>query len=454
MLLSNPIGFNAGSGGAARYVPPAFRAAGTDGRGDERAVTDGPSSLYPTRSLHDVALSTGGCGGGGNSFLNAALFLLTATTAMPCHNSCKPTPSYKRTPPSSGEQSVSDCSVADCSVGSTKEDGYCNCVKANGKRQHQHQPQRVRRFSVSGAGMAEQEPACDINALERSVVRAAEDFLGCTRCHRLSPAAPARDATDNADLINSESSAYQSGASSCQQSSETDLWAKLWQVTSGSEQNQATSERGAGVELEGQGQEWIGFALSLRYSDLGHLDGQCSIVEFLERRVGVAREHGQRTEEQTGKPHLLDDDEGSVSTLETATAKLPLVTGGHGINNAPAELRNQTRNEQGVVDDKTTKQRERENDQEHHCNPAGSCEEREPEVLAAVLVFAAGLLSKRDRAELHRQAEKACGVSSASHGVGNARFLALACGLGHRAVEADLQLPAEKVIAMQMCGFM
>ena len=65
-------------------------------------------------------------------------------------------------------------------------------------------------------------------------------------------------------------------------------------------------------------------------------------------------------------------------------------------------------------------------------------------VAIAVLIFGSGL-SKRDRAELHGQAEKAGGVASSSLGVGTARFLTLTCGLGGMGAAVELKLSAEKV---------
>ncbi|CAM9479783.1 unnamed protein product, partial [Laminaria digitata] len=64
-------------------------------------------------------------------------------------------------------------------------------------------------------------------------------------------------------------------------------------------------------------------------------------------------------------------------------------------------------------------------------------------VVVAVLVFGSEL-SKRDRAELHGQAEKAGGVASSSLGVGPARFLTLTCGLGGIGAAVEVKLSAEK----------
>ncbi|CAN0157154.1 unnamed protein product, partial [Pylaiella littoralis] len=70
-------------------------------------------------------------------------------------------------------------------------------------------------------------------------------------------------------------------------------------------------------------------------------------------------------------------------------------------------------------------------------------EAEEVTVLLAVLVFGSEL-SKRDRAELHDQAEKADGVASSSHGVGDGRFLSLTYGLGSRVAAVELELSPEK----------
>ena len=68
-------------------------------------------------------------------------------------------------------------------------------------------------------------------------------------------------------------------------------------------------------------------------------------------------------------------------------------------------------------------------------------------VVVGLLVFGSEL-SKRDRAELHGEAEKASGVASSSHGVGGGRFLSLTCGLGSRAGAVELELSAEQVRAV------
>ncbi|CAM9909406.1 unnamed protein product, partial [Sphacelaria rigidula] len=96
-------GFSSVSGGANRYVPPAFRP-GARGKGDQdggehsmaAAVKDATESSNTTRSLDRLARSPAGRGGGADdAFLSAVLFLLTAavpTEATPS-SGCKRRPS-------------------------------------------------------------------------------------------------------------------------------------------------------------------------------------------------------------------------------------------------------------------------------------------------------------------------------------------------------------------------
>lgn len=218
-------------------------------------------------------------------------------------------------------------------------------------------------------------------------------------------------------------------------------WAKLKQVTQSWSQAPET--------LWGDGREWVGLELSLRSSDIASAEGQQGIVEFLHGVVasgGDSREHPRASE--TGLDNVW------VSYTSNSNA-------GHAGGNVAGANRGDgggrsTRN--------TAKTFAKRKCTESGPKPRREEGEKEEEVVVVeeegkdhdlirvkgrnavgAVLMCSTLLSKRDRAELHGQAQLADGITSGSYGVGDARFLVLTCGFEELKTEVDVELSHEKV---------
>lgn len=210
-------------------------------------------------------------------------------------------------------------------------------------------------------------------ALARSAVRAAEEQLGCGDCRLIvSEEVPADKSTTNSFSRSSEDDG-------CTR----DWWAQLRQVEQRSEKEEKS---------------WIGVELSLRWSDGYCSEGQAAIIGFLRSLVG-------RKEAEDGE---RESENGVKAGARQTTAKPE--DGKNGRVSSEDEEENRS---SGAL----------------HESPEDRDSDSVGVIAAAVLVFG-GELSKRDRAGLHGHAEKTVGVESSSHGVGDARFLALRCDLG------------------------
>lgn len=327
--FTSAAGFDPNSGGAPRYVPPAYRnvAGGRDSRGDHTKVGG-----HGTRSLTEVeSFQSGGRRG---RHLLAAFFLRAASTALPS----SPNHEFKRS--NSAERALSTAAMM---------------------------------------------------GLACSAMRVAEKQLGCGDCRLIvSEDVPAEESTT---ISFSRSSEGDDGT--------RDWWAKLWQVEQRSEKQEERS--------------WIGVELSLRWSDVYCSDGQAAIIGFLRSLVGLREEEegGERESENGVKAGARQ----TAAILEDGTGKTP---------SSEDEEKKRT---SGALDEIT---------EDRGSDSVG--------VIADVVLVFGGELSKRDRAGLHSHAEKTEGVESSSHGVGDARFLALRCGLGGGSSTAvGLQLSREQV---------
>lgn len=216
----------------------------------------------------------------------------------------------------------------------------------------------------------------------------------------------------------------------------------------------------------------MGLKLSLRSSDVGHVDGQAAIVDFLKSRIGeyqqIEDNGGCESSTSCGEPSSPATEASNVDIQDTLLhAGDADHTAQDGVTTHADESVGYLNPRDGCNAEYADGQSEghRRNDPNNH----GEAQERGirgdprreneiPEmsskcgtvvVVVDLAVFVFGReLSKRDRAELHRQAEAADGVVSSSHGVGEARFLTLTCGaLAGQAVSTaqGVELSSEKV---------
>ncbi|CAN0157220.1 unnamed protein product, partial [Pylaiella littoralis] len=283
-------GFSSSSGGATRYVPPAFRNYGgcsgdKDGDGG-RAVCH----TSAVRSLGEVDAADGSKRGS-SRLLSAALFLLTAT----------PAGSTSTRTEGAGLRKARDI----------KEEGTSRGGGA----------------SRSGSSAGNQTSAL------RAAARAAEDKIGCNDCVHLFPeshcfnavvaaAAAAADvaispeeSTQDREHISDKHSTRSTGASSensrkntgydsnrgnreeqdgrsgksSSSSSSNEWWSRLRQAERGWIASQTGRREGSTtVPAAGEGwarDSWAGLELQLRSSDLRSPDGQTAIVDFLKGSV-------------------------------------------------------------------------------------------------------------------------------------------------------------------------
>ncbi|CAN0287279.1 unnamed protein product, partial [Hapterophycus canaliculatus] len=395
-------GFSSSSGGATRYVPPAFRnAVGGD---EDKAA--GPADGCARRLGEIVAID-----GGRNTrrFVTAALFLLTTT----CVSSAART------------------------VGRGKERGSEETSQGGG--------------GSESTGETDDSIA-PLSLPLRSAARSAKAELGCDDYRRL----PA-----------------ESGVLGSSDGQNNSWWVKLRQADRGwlstdPEQRLSTDpeqREGATTSASGDKPEreaWVGLELQLRASDVCCAEGQAAIVNFLKGRLGT-----QVPREQDGEEGG-DEDEDARSLVETRSpdgAEQEPCTISSGAEARPVATSRDERHEMGGMPSggsgsvtechrRETVERGRRVDEDATVGAGGAqrqrADDRPPKigkyasVLVAVLVFGREL-SKRDRAELHGQAERVGGVASASHGMGDERFLTLTCGLGGRAGAVELELSPEKV---------
>lgn len=208
-------------------------------------------------------------------------------------------------------------------------------------------------------------------------------------------------------------------------------WAKLKQVMQSWSQAPEISW--------GDGKEWVGLELSLRSSDIGSAEGQQGIVEFLHEVVASGGDsRGQHRASETG----LDN----AWVSYTSNSNVGHAGGNVAGANRGDERRSTRNTAKTLAKRKCTEsgpepRREEEEEEGKDCDPIrvnGGI------AVGAVLMFSS-LLSKRDRAELHGQAQLADGITSGSYGVGEARFLVLTCGLEELKTEVDVELSHEKV---------
>lgn len=228
--------------------------------------------------------------------------------------------------------------------------------------------------------------------LARSAMRVAEKQLGCGDCRLIvSEEVPAKESTTNSFSRSSEGD-----------DGSRDWWAQLREAEQRSEKQEESS--------------WIGVELSLRWGDVYCSDGQAVIIGFLRSLVGLKEE-----QEGGGEPK--------------------------GENGVKADMRQTTEKPEDGKGERLSWEDEEKNRslEALHEIPEDRDSDSVGVILEVVLVFG-GELSKRDRAGLHSHAEKTVGVESSSHGVGDARFLALRCGLGGgSSTTAGLQLSREQV---------
>eukprot|EP00903_Cladosiphon_okamuranus_P011605 g10915.t1 len=425
-------GFNSSAGGATRYVPPPFR--NTAGSSDKNG--DGLVGHGHARSLGEVTATDGRSGT--RRFLNAAVFLLTATPA-----------------PTEVVETVIEAGTGEGSSGGSR---------------------------AGGTGLS--LPLC-------STARAAKDGLGCNDCRILSPdpraAATAADSTaataqadvamgreqleisdnlfsSNCDVVTSGSSTAIRGDRGQQggdrDGSSDDWWMRLGEVEQGwtpseTDQYERSSSHKTGKARDGE--SWIGLHLMLRPSDVHCEEGRTAIVDFLKARVGkqvAPRE--EEEEEEEGHAGGRENDRArvprkthpqEVNRPSPAAANASMAAGREGgareqVSGIPSKSSSSSSNEQrGPRAVATSASDGAVRESEPH--PTRQAARRDVVVVVAVLVFGSEL-SKRDRAELHGQAEKAGGVASSSHGVGGGRFLSLTCGLGSREGAVELELSPEK----------
>lgn len=440
----SPLGFGSSSGGATRYVPPAFRNTG-GGSGDKDEDGGHADCHTSVRSLGEVTAAGDGTRGSGR-FLRAALFLLTATTAAP-------------------------------TATRTEEAG----------------PRKIRatKKEIIGNGSASTSVSTSTGrptSALRAAARAAKDKLGCKDCLHLSAETGCdaidsrkesagdskkirdKQSTTNAGVSNVNNSSSNSSNSS---SSSNEWWSRLRQAERGWIANETGRQEGStAITAAGAawgGGSWAGLELKLRRSDMWSPDGRTAIVDFLKGRVGVghlvSRKEEERQDEKAGagsegirSPEEIQPPESAEPielTAAPAIAKSPAAARGGergGVSGGRRDLSITTsssagHNNVGGAVEAPTDGAGAVQEWGRSSNP-DQAQEREVAVLLAVLVFGSEL-SKRDRAELHGQAENTEEVASSSHGVGDGRFLSLTCGLGSRAAAVELDLSPEKVFLVQ-----
>ncbi|CAB1106885.1 unnamed protein product [Ectocarpus sp. CCAP 1310/34] len=439
-------GFSSTSGGATRYVPPAFRTPTGGGDGGHPAAGH-------TRSLGEID-----AGEGRRStprFLSAALFLLTAAS------------------------------------------GSAETRRVGGGQGQEEET------GGSGAFETDRRRVAVLSLPLRSAALAAQEHLECESFRQLSPRQPgglgdaaAAEATPDptaaaaaaADVASgrdkSRSGADRTGGSNESGNddprqepgsrdigmSDDDWWtrlrlfqrsSRLARESSESEDRATTTKKEEEEKPIGEDGAWVGLELRLRPSDVSHDEGQAAIVDFLKGRVGDQAVPGGGRE---GAPQPAEDSRGPSARAEVEPPRAPAAAksptggeGGGGGGGGPRELDSNPEHERrapegggdGGADGAaaaavgaSVSLPQQPEDDDHLRRAEGGGGEAST-VLVAVLVFGAEL-SKRDRAGLHGQAEKAGGVTSASHGVGEGRFLALACRLGGRAGAVELELSPEK----------
>lgn len=325
----------------------------------------------------------------------------------------------------------------------------------------------------------------------RSAALAAREQLGCERFRQLSPRQPgglgdaaapaaAADPAVAGDVASgrdkSRSGFDRTGGSNenCNDDrrqeagsrdigSDDDWWTRLrlsqrsspLARESSEREDPATTTKKEEEEPIGEDGAWVGLELRLRPSDVSYDEGQAAIVDFLKGRVGDQAVSGEGRE---GAPQPAEDSRGPYVRAEVEPPRAPAAAkspagGERGGGGGPGEPKGNPERERsapegggggGAVEAAVSAgmmppQQREEDDRLRRTEEGGAST-----VLVAVLVFG-GELSKRDRAGLHGQAEKAAGVASSSHGVGQGRFLALACGLGGRAGTVELELSPENV---------
>ncbi|CAM9813795.1 unnamed protein product [Ectocarpus sp. 4 AP-2014] len=375
-------GFNSRSGGATRYVPPAFRTPTGGGDGD------GPPACH-TRSLGEIDAGEGRRGA--PRFLSAALFLLTAASGF---RQLSP-----RQPGGLGDATAAEAAADPAAAAAAAADDDDDV--ARGRDKSRSGANRTGGSNESGNDDPRQE------AGSRDV---GSDDDWWTRL-RLS----------------------QRSSRLARESSESE--------------DPATTTKKEEEKPTGEGDTWVGLELRLRPSDVSYDEGQAAIVDFLKGRVGDQAVLG---EGRAGAQKPAEDSRGPSARAEVepprapAAAKSPAGGEGEEGGGGPRELESnpepERRAPEGVGASVSLPQQPEDDDHLRRAEGGGGGAST---VLVAVLVFAAEL-SKRDRAGLHGQAEKAGGVASASHGVGEGRFLALACRLGGRAGAVELELSPEK----------
>ena len=252
-------------------------------------------------------------------------------------------------------------------------------------------------------------------AYARSATAAAEEQLGCDSCRLLYPEISTESRSLNAAP---QHFGGDDGSST--------WWARLRQV-----------ERGAiagCTEKAWGGGSWVGITLSLCRSDVDCGDGQAAIVDFL-RSLVVLKEEGE------GGMH--------VTAVGARRATVKPEEGRR--RSLASEREDEEPHAEKIQEGGATRDDDGDFRRRNKESAVGREEEVEraaiAPVTAAILLFD-GELSKRDRAGLHGQAENTAGVASSSHGVGDARFLALRCGRGmisSAPAAGELQLSGKQV---------
>lgn len=401
-------------------MPPAFRntAGGSDKDGNGR------EGYGHARSLSEVAATDGP--GGTRRFLDAAIFLLTVKTSAP------PATAQIENEGGKGEGSGS----------------------GGGSR---------------AGGMALRLPL-------RSAARAAKETLGCNGCRTLSPEprpATAVHVTAAAALADIATGPEQPESSDDDQergerdttSSSDDWWARLRQVEQGWISSEADFHDGSRRDEE----SWIGLHLKLRPSDVHCVEGRIAIVDFLKGRLGkqvVGRDDDDDDDEEKEEEGHAEGGENDNTSLLKETHPQDVTkpadpTPSPAVTNIPTAVGGEEESGERTGGLPSSSKRSGSNSSNEQRSPrvigtivdAVEGQESGPQaaeggvtVVVGVLVLGSEL-SKRDRAELHGQAEKAGGVASSSHGVGGGRFLSLTCSLANRTGAVELELSAEQVRA-------
>eukprot|EP00904_Undaria_pinnatifida_P010151 jgi/Undpi1/6266/HiC_scaffold_20.g08750.m1 len=414
-----------------RYLPPALRK--PDGGGEIGLAND------CARSLGDVA-SVGRRVAG--RFLDAALFLLTTTVA--------PSTATTETSKSVAETSSGSTETATAVIGTSLA-----IENASIKGQVQEHGEERRRRGVHASD--DDHPALR-QRLVRSVARAAKEQLGCGGCRPLFRE-PAPHHTDLDEETRSNSGGGEGSRESSSSEDHGAWWAKLrlreqgWAEEVGREATAAVGHR--------KGESWVGIELFLRPCDVGDADGQTAIVEFLKGRVGEQWADDDLVE-PPAKAQKETHRKGGEAELPAKVAAPVMVAkavagrgeepcsspdgGGGGGGSGSGDGSGRKGNGSDGVDESDTKNdggAHGEDRRRGRAEGAATTTTTTTKVVIAVLIFGSEL-SKRDRAELHRHAEKAGGVASSSLGVGPARFLTLTCGLGGIGAAVELKLSAEQ----------